>query len=132
MRRRRKVMAEGINVQTYVDIRHLAFAVKKFHKHGQYTALGGMSSLVRAIIEDWIMQVGPCDVDTIENAMEILGMADLAPERIKQVRDEAPKELITSVATAEIKDNLLEAVGEARAKELLAKMAEATKMHMNR
>jgi phosphate starvation-inducible protein PhoH len=78
----RFVKLEHLNVQTYVDARHLAQAARLFLQNQHYGALKNMSALVRSIIEDWIaLRSGQCEVKSLDEAIEILNTVQLAPER---------------------------------------------------
>ena len=79
--RTRTVSLESVNVQGYVDARHLAHMVNEFRKQGVYAPLKSMSALIRAITEACCIMTGGCSVETLDEALEILNTVDLAPDR---------------------------------------------------
>jgi hypothetical protein len=75
------------NFYANIDARHLAHAISEFQQNGLFKATKSTSTLIRSIVESWIVSQGGCKVETLDQAKEIFENAGLTFERTERVKD---------------------------------------------
>lgn len=87
MPRPRRASPANYNVQTNLNITHLAFAATKYYKEGKLNAIKSTSTLIRTIVEDWIELQGGHKLSSLDHAKEILAKLGLPIERKERIKD---------------------------------------------